>query len=243
MAGHPGHRPRRLNPRLDMEKAPGATNTKGPMNSPATDNSLDHRDRSGPASPLPHGGKFVPHPTCNPAPDASPISAPPAEPPNADEAERAVLAACMHQASAIDTARPIVAAEDFARPGHRLIWQALLDLRERNAPTSDPIAVTHALQRTGQLRAAGGRDYLAGLGSAWHLSVAVDYYAHLIAENAWTRRLHALGLWLTQATSCGADPADIHTATMNRLAQAAPPQIQAQAPGQRLSVRERPAAA
>ena len=166
------------------------------------------------------------HPTSPPDHHATTTAAPEAQPwgEPAPEycAEQAVLAACMHQPAAVDTARGLLTGTDFARPAHRVVWQALLDLRDASAPTTDPIAVEHALHRTGLLRQAGDRPYLAKLAGAAHSTAAVDYYAHLVVEAAWNRHLHTLGTWLAQQTAHHCDPAALHAEARSRLDQAQP---------------------
>ncbi|WP_161789885.1 DnaB-like helicase N-terminal domain-containing protein [Streptacidiphilus neutrinimicus] len=132
------------------------------------------------------------------------------------DAERAVLAACLHSPTALDTAGGMLGAEDFASPAHGLVWAAMLALRQEDCPV-DPVLVTHQLRRQGVLHQAGGPAYVSGLASAVHSVAAVDHYAAIVAEQAWSARLHALGKWLIQATVHGHDPAEVQTEAVNRL--------------------------
>jgi hypothetical protein len=45
----------------------------------------------------------------------------------------------------------------------------------------------------------------------------VDHYAVIVAELAWSARLHQLGKWLIQATAHGHNPAEVHTQALDRL--------------------------
>lgn len=52
--------------------------------------------------------------------------------------------------------------ENFFRPAHRIIFEAIISLTNRHIPV-DPIALADTLKSTGQLEAVGGRAYLAEL--------------------------------------------------------------------------------
>jgi replicative DNA helicase len=97
----------------------------------------------------------------------------------------------------------------------------MLALHQGGIPV-DPITLGHRLRRDGLLHRAGGRDYLAQLASAAYSVTAVDHYAAIVAETAWTRRLHRLGKDLIAATTAnGTDPAALTAQALDRLAAAA----------------------
>ncbi|MEZ0065539.1 replicative DNA helicase [Streptacidiphilus sp. MAP12-20] len=132
------------------------------------------------------------------------------------DAERAVLAACLHSTEALDTTSGLLGEEDFATPAHGLVWTAMCALHQAGEPV-DPVTVTHRLRRDRVLHQAGGPGYVSGLASAVHSVAAVDHYAVIVAEQAWSARLHTLGKWLIQATVHGHDPAQVHAQALNRL--------------------------
>ena len=78
------------------------------------------------------------------------------------EAEKSVLAASMLNADALTEVMTRLKPENFFRPSHRIIFEAMCDLNLRHIPV-DPIALADTLQANGQLEAAGGRAYLADL--------------------------------------------------------------------------------
>ena len=81
------------------------------------------------------------------------------------EAEKSVLAACMLIQEAIEEVAPKLKPENFFRPAHRLIFEAMMDLYVRRIPI-DQIALAENLHGTGQLEAAGGKAYLVELGDS-----------------------------------------------------------------------------
>ncbi len=78
------------------------------------------------------------------------------------EAEQSVLAACMLDTEAAEELVLRLKPEDFFRPAHGIIFEAVYDLVSRHIPV-DPIALADTLDASGQLEAAGGRAYLAEL--------------------------------------------------------------------------------
>lgn len=129
--------------------------------------------------------------------------------PRNEEAEMAVLGACMHQSEVIERVRRLVEPGDFYRPAHTTVWHALLDLHRRQAPT-DPIALGHQLQRTGDLARVGGAAYLHALASAAAVGAGAEYYAEIIRQQADLRAMQAMALRVLQgATAEGADPAEV----------------------------------
>lgn len=78
------------------------------------------------------------------------------------EAEKSVLAACMLNQEAVEEVATKLKPENFYRPAHRLIFEAVLDLYVRHIPV-DQISLAENLHGTGQLEAAGGKAYLVEL--------------------------------------------------------------------------------
>jgi replicative DNA helicase len=142
-----------------------------------------------------------------------------ARPPQALNAEQAVLAACLHSRTALDTLTGALDADDFARPAHQLIWPVLVTLHREGTPV-DPVILGHRLRREGLLHRAGGHGYLYELSGTAHSATAVDYYAAIVAEAAWSHRLHQLGKHLIAATAHGTDPAAVHAEALHLLTEA-----------------------
>ena len=116
-------------------------------------------------------------------------------------AEQAVLNACMHNASTLDTVNYLTTA-DFYHPAHRLVWDAIGTLAADGKPTN-AIAVHSQIEHLGQLRMIRGGDYLWEIGNA--PTTAADYFAGIVFDKARTRRASALVLNVQQAIDEGAD--------------------------------------
>ncbi len=82
-------------------------------------------------------------------------------PPQAPEAEQAVLGCCMLDmtTAALDVARSHVTAASFYRQANRAIWEAILSLDEKGEPV-DLLTVAQELEERGKLEIAGGKPYL-----------------------------------------------------------------------------------
>ncbi|MFB7148512.1 DnaB-like helicase N-terminal domain-containing protein [Streptomyces virginiae] len=131
--------------------------------------------------------------------------------PRNEAAEMAVLGACVYQSEAIDRLRQILEPGDFYHPAHTTIWRALVELRQQQAPT-DPIALGHQLQRTGDLNRIGGATYLHTLASAAAVGSGAEYYADIVRQQADLRAMQAMAVRVLQgATSEGADPEEVRT--------------------------------
>lgn len=80
------------------------------------------------------------------------------------DAEKSVLAACMLKADVVEELAPKLSKEDFYRPAHKIIYDAIIDLYKRHIDV-DQISLAENLQGKGQLDAIGGRNYLLDLAS------------------------------------------------------------------------------
>lgn len=99
-------------------------------------------------------------------PTISPGVAPRAQLPQNIEAEQSVLAACLLNGEVTEEAVMRLRPENFFRPAHRIIFEAIISLTNRHIPV-DPIALADTLKSTGQLRlwrprlsGRAGRQYL-----------------------------------------------------------------------------------
>ncbi|NDY41436.1 replicative DNA helicase [Dissulfurirhabdus thermomarina] len=109
-------------------------------------------------------------------------------PPQHLEAEQCVLGGILIEDGALSRVAEILRPEDFYREAHGLIYQAMLDLSERNEP-QDLVTVHNALKAAGRLEAAGGAAYLAELTEAVPVAANVAYYAKIVRDKAILRRL------------------------------------------------------
>lgn len=113
------------------------------------------------------------------------------------EAEKATLGAMLTNQRAVDEVDAHVNAADYYQPRHETIYATILDLHAHGLPT-DPIAVTDALTRSGELDRVGGAAYLYDLTGSITTTANADYYAALVAKQATRRNLAQTGLRLMQ---------------------------------------------
>lgn len=109
-------------------------------------------------------------------------------PPQAMEIEQAVLGAMLIEHEAATIALQMLKPDDFYKPAHRLIFETIYELYERDNPL-DLLTVENELRDTKRLDKAGGPDYLADLTRAVSSSANIDYHAQIIAEKAVKRNL------------------------------------------------------
>lgn len=105
------------------------------------------------------------------------------------EAEQYVLGACMLGKSAIDDCIDVgLKGDDFYRPSHEEIWDAIREMHHRGEPV-DPLTLREELSSRGAMTRIGGAVYLhTCFGSAASVANAV-YYARTVMRRAVRRRL------------------------------------------------------
>ncbi len=109
-------------------------------------------------------------------------------PPQNLEAEQSVLGGILIENSAINKVTEILDVNDFYRDAHRKIFNALIDLSERDEP-ADLITLTNELRKKNQLDAIGGASYLASLIDSVPTAANIEYYAKIVKEKAILRKL------------------------------------------------------
>jgi len=113
-------------------------------------------------------------------------------PPYSQEAEQSVLGALMLDNRAWDKVADRVASEDFYRADHRLIFQVIQQLVERQKPL-DVLTITDALQSSDELDKAGGEVYLYQLAKNTPSAANITAYADIVRERSVLRQLIATG--------------------------------------------------
>lgn len=108
--------------------------------------------------------------------------------PQNNEAEQSVLGSILLQPNALISANEFIQANDFYRRGHQLIFQAMIDLNEKNEEI-DIVTVADHLASNKQLEDVGGTPYLAELSNIVPTAANVEYYAKIVEERALLRRL------------------------------------------------------
>jgi DnaB-like helicase N terminal domain/Protein of unknown function (DUF3987) len=109
-------------------------------------------------------------------------------PPNDVGAEEAVLGAMLLSVDALRRVRSKLAAGDFYRPAHSLIFEAISALHDAGEP-ADAITLEARLRRGGQLADVGGAPFLHTLLEAPPTTANADYYARIVGELAGRRRV------------------------------------------------------
>ncbi|WP_129307966.1 DnaB-like helicase N-terminal domain-containing protein [Streptomyces sp. L2] len=115
-------------------------------------------------------------------------------PPGDPEAERALLARCIHHPEEYTAAADIITAEDFTQPGHRLIWEVIGHQLAENKPV-DPITLRAAIDNLGQLRAVAGGNLLFEVSNAVGPTDA-ETYADIVHAKTRLRRIDNLAVRL-----------------------------------------------
>ena len=109
-----------------------------------------------------------------------------------EDAEQAVLGAVLIEPNVFGVVADLLEAADFAGGRHRLIFAAARRLDER-AEAIDPVTLAVELERQGDLKVAGGQEYLSELLFAVPTAANVEYHARIVKEKALRRRLAKVG--------------------------------------------------
>jgi replicative DNA helicase len=109
-------------------------------------------------------------------------------PPQHIEAEQSVLGGILIENEAINRVMELLDAGDFYRDAHRKIFDALINLSERDEP-ADLITLTNELRKIDQLDSVGGASYLAALIDSVPTAANIEYYARIVKEKAILRKL------------------------------------------------------
>jgi replicative DNA helicase len=104
------------------------------------------------------------------------------------DAERSVLGGMLIDPEHVETARAIVAPDDFYRMAHQTVYAAILALIDRKV-RPDTVTLSDTLQQAGTLEEVGGRAYVASLIDGVPFSVNVPHYARVVKEHALRRKL------------------------------------------------------
>ena len=109
-------------------------------------------------------------------------------PPHDLAAERALLGAMLLTAAAIADAVESTSADDFYRPAHAHVFDAVAALYGSGEPV-DTVTVAAELERSGLLDAVGGAGALVEMQASTPVAGNAAHYAEIVAKNATLRRL------------------------------------------------------
>ena len=125
-------------------------------------------------------------------------------PPQNIEAEQSVLGAMLIEKEAIPKVMEILRDTDFYREAHRVIFNAMLELYNKNEAV-DMITVTEILKRDNKLEDVGGIAYVTSLANAVPTAANVTYHACIFEEKSMLRKLVSVS---TQIASMGYEAND-----------------------------------
>ncbi|MDR0292480.1 MAG: replicative DNA helicase [Elusimicrobium sp.] len=109
-------------------------------------------------------------------------------PPQAVDAEMAVLGSMLIDSDAVQRAFDILKPEHFYKDAHKKIFAAMHDLAGNNRAI-DTITVTEELKTANQLAAVGGEIYLAELMDKVSTAAHVEHYAEIVYKKFLVRDL------------------------------------------------------
>jgi replicative DNA helicase len=109
-------------------------------------------------------------------------------PPHNIDAEESLLGAMLLSRTAIDVASELVSPDDFYRPAHGHIYDAITSLSSRGEPV-DPVTVAEELRRADLLDMIGGPGTLLALQAGTPATSSAGRYAKIIEEHALLRGL------------------------------------------------------
>jgi len=130
-------------------------------------------------------------------------------PPQAVEAELAVLGGMLMASEAVSTAIELLDDTCFYKDAHKKIFLAALALYERLEPI-DVLTVSNELQKRNQLEAIGGNYYLAELVERTPSAANIEYHCKIVLDKALLRKLITVSNEIQQdCFDAGQDSIDI----------------------------------
>ncbi len=109
-------------------------------------------------------------------------------PPQNLEAEQSVLGALMIDKNAIINVADILSPEDFYKPAHEKIYEAILKLHEKREAI-DIVTISNKLKEMGLLKDVGGQTYLMKLMESVPSAAHVTHYAQIVKDQKIRRDL------------------------------------------------------
>jgi replicative DNA helicase len=112
-------------------------------------------------------------------------------PPQDLDAEMATLGSMMLDRQAVETVLPIINRSEshwFYRPQHRILFELLVDLYDRNEPI-DLLLVNDELRRREQYDEVGGEEYIVTCAENVTTWVNAEYYAKIVRDKGMLRDL------------------------------------------------------
>lgn len=124
------------------------------------------------------------------------------------EAERSILGAVILDNHSLNAAVEKLRPDDFFLPQHRLIFNQMVQLAEKQQAI-DTITLMEDLTRRNELEAAGGIAYLSQLTDGLPRLTNVDHYARIVKEKAVLRSLIYSASAIQEQALAAGDDADV----------------------------------
>ncbi len=112
------------------------------------------------------------------------------QPPNSEEAEKAVLGSILINEQCLQDIRLFLKGEDFFLAKHKWVWESICALADRTPPENiDNITVTQVLRDRKQLEDIGGWSYITQLINDTPTHIHAITYGRIVERAAIRRRL------------------------------------------------------
>ncbi|MCA5894160.1 replicative DNA helicase [Isoptericola sp. NEAU-Y5] len=138
-------------------------------------------------------------------------------PPQDLAAEMSVLGGMLLSKDAIADVVEQIRGNDFYRPAHEAIYDAIIDLYGRGEP-ADAITVVAELTKRGELVRIGGAPYIHDLMAGVPTAANAGYYARIVRERSVLRRLVEAGTKIVQL-GYATDGGEVDTVVNNAQAE------------------------
>lgn len=109
-------------------------------------------------------------------------------PPHNVEAEQSLLGSMFLSSDAVENCVAVVDANDFYRPPHKKIFEAIRDLHFKGDAV-DQVTVAAKLESNGTLDEAGGKPYLLDITGTVPTAANAEYYAQIVKRTSMLREL------------------------------------------------------
>lgn len=140
------------------------------------------------------------------------------EPAHNVEAEQSVLGAMLLSREAIHDVAEMLSGPDFYRPAHDTIFRTIMTAHGKGEPV-DPVTITEALTREGEIARVGGPAYLHSITQSVPSTSSAGFYADIVARAAMLRRLDAAGKKISAMSRSGGDEAELVEAARKEIDQ------------------------
>lgn len=128
--------------------------------------------------------------------------------PYSEEAEVAVISSMLVDMNATAEVSTILSSEDFYKPSHKVIFEAIMNVYNRGEVV-DIVTVVEELRKDNRLQELGGASSVASLTEESVSAVNVSYYAKIVREKAILRELIKKSNIIAQNAMEGGEDVDI----------------------------------